>query len=79
MPDVRVGARQKSCTEPSCQIKRKKTQQKSWRARNAGYFKKRYENTKAWRLANPGYQKQWRAKKRSEIQTQIGWIAPGMG
>ena len=71
IPDVRVGARQKSCTEPSCQIKRKKSQQKRWRTRNVGYFKERYANTKAWRQAHPDYQKQWRAKKRREIQTQI--------
>ena len=72
-PDVRVAARQKSCKEPSCQSKRKRVQEKIWREseQNAEYFKGRSANTKAWRVANPGHQKQWRAKKRREIQTQI--------
>lgn len=71
MPDVRVGSRQKSCKESSCQIKRKKMQQMRWLTSNGAYFKGRYENTKAWRLANPGSQKEWRDKRRNEIQTQI--------
>ena len=43
LPDPRVGARQKCCSNPSCQKKRRTRNQASWRQRNPDYMC-------AWRL-----------------------------
>ena len=71
VPDVRVEQRQKNCSRMTCQSKRKRKQEKTWREANAKYFADRYEYTKAWRKDHPDHQKQWREAKRREIQTQI--------
>jgi hypothetical protein len=42
-PDVRVGARQRTCGRPECQIIRRNKTQSAWRARNPDYFV-------AWRI-----------------------------
>ncbi len=42
-PDVRVGARQHTCSRPECQAARRKKMQATWRARNPDYFV-------AWRI-----------------------------
>ena len=41
-PDPRVGARQKVCSRPECQEKRRARSQASWRSRNPDYFRARY-------------------------------------
>jgi hypothetical protein len=69
--DNRVGNRQKNCKHIECQKKRRQRQQTNWRKANEDYFRGRYEYVKQWRLEHPEYQKQWRAKKACEIQTQI--------
>ena len=51
MPDVRVGIRQKACSQPACKRARKKDAQKTWCAKNPGYFRGRYPYVKAWRKA----------------------------
>jgi ferric-dicitrate binding protein FerR (iron transport regulator) len=43
LPDPRVGARQKCCSDPSCQKKRRARNQAAWRRRNPDYMR-------AWRL-----------------------------
>ena len=68
-PDKRVGNRQKSCSNPECQKKRKRESHKNWKAKNLDCDKGRYANTKSWREQNPGYQKAWR-KKTSEIRDE---------
>jgi len=75
-PDSRVGNRQKSCKRSGCVKKRKQVQQKKWRQANPDYFRDRYEYLREWRKSNSGYQKQWRARKGSEIQTQIPSVSP---
>jgi hypothetical protein len=42
-PDVRVGARQHTCSRPECQAARRKKTQAAWRTRNPGY-------SVAWRI-----------------------------
>jgi hypothetical protein len=37
-PDRRVGARQRACSEQSCQVARRAQTQASWRRRNPDYF-----------------------------------------
>jgi hypothetical protein len=37
-PDRRVGARQRACSERSCQVARRARTQASWRRRNPDYF-----------------------------------------
>ena len=37
-PDRRVGARQRACSERSCQVSRRARTQASWRRRNPDYF-----------------------------------------
>jgi len=75
-PENRVGNRQKCCGRAECRKKHQKAQQQKWREANPNYFQDRSEYVKKWRESNPGYQKQWRAKKRSEIQTQIPPVSP---
>lgn len=70
-PDPRIGDAQRSCFREDCKKKRKRKSHKKWVKSNPGYYKGRYDNTKAWREANPGRQKEWRAKKRREIQDAI--------
>jgi hypothetical protein len=38
LPDVHVGARQRTCSRPECQVARRKKTQAAWRARNPDYF-----------------------------------------
>ena len=38
LPDPRVGPRQRSCSTPECQRKRRAKTQASWRERNPDYF-----------------------------------------
>lgn len=69
--DPRVGGRQICCGRASCQRWRKRRQEEAWLRRNPDNFRGRYVKTKAWREVHPGYQRQWRALRRGEIQTQI--------
>jgi len=75
-PDNRVGNRQKCCKRSACRKKYQKAQQQKWREANPEYFRGRSEYVKKWRESNPEYQKQWRAKKRGEIQMQIPPVSP---
>jgi len=75
IPDIRVGAKQKSCKDKACQRKRKKESQSRWLESNPGYFAGRYDCVKQWRKEHPDYQRQWRAKKR-EIQDEISPSKP---
>lgn len=70
-PDCRVKDRQVSCFREVCQSNRKKESQRKYVAANPDCFAGRYDNTKEWLEQRPGYQKQWRARKRSEIQDEI--------
>jgi len=84
VPDRRIGERQKCCSAPGCQKKRKRIQEKAWRSQYPDYFKGLFYESyvKPWRAAHPGYQKAWRAKKRlrdkvaHEIKTQIPTVSP---
>src|ERR1051325_6792626 len=38
LPDVRVGARQRACSQPECQAARRVQTQAQWRRRNPDYF-----------------------------------------
>lgn len=75
-PDNRAGNRQKCCGRAECRKKYQKAKQQKWRKANPEYFRGRSEYVKNWRKNNPGYQKRWRAKKRSEIQTEIPPVSP---
>lgn len=70
-PDYRVKGRQKCCKAEGCQRKRKEEGRRRWVGANPGYFKGRYENTREWRKSHPDYQRQWRARRRREIQYEI--------
>jgi hypothetical protein len=37
-PDPRIGARQRACSNPDCQVARRKKKQKAWREGNPDYF-----------------------------------------
>jgi hypothetical protein len=68
----RVGERQKSCGATACRKKRKRMQERAWKARNPDYGQGFYASyVKPWRQKHPEYQKQLRCKKRREIKTQI--------
>lgn len=41
-PDPRVGSRQKSCSHPECQEKRRHRTQANWRKQNPDYFRARW-------------------------------------
>jgi hypothetical protein len=68
-PDPRVGERQQACARTECQRKRKQRQEKRWREQHPDAVAT-YEDVREWRKRNPNYQRQWRAKRRSEIKTQ---------
>lgn len=79
-PDSHVGDRQKACSDPVCQKRRKRDQEKRWIRRweaetGEVYFRGGYERVREWRKTRPAYQREWRArqraKKRPEIQTQF--------
>lgn len=74
-PSPRLGDKQVSCSNATCQRERKKRSQKAWLLKNPGYFEGRYDNTKQWRKQNPAYQRQ-RRQKRREIQDSIGTLSP---
>jgi hypothetical protein len=38
VPDVRVGIRQKACSQPACKRARKKDAQRKWCDKNPGYM-----------------------------------------
>ncbi len=75
-PDKRVGNRQKTCGQEECRKKHQKVQQKKWRESNPNYFRGRSGYVNGWRKRHPEYQKQWRAKKHREIQTEIPPVSP---
>ena len=70
-PDSRVKLRQKYCSKKTCQKKRKKIQELAWIAADEDYYKRHYEDVCRYRKLHPNYQKELRAKKRGEMQTQI--------
>jgi len=37
-PDPRIGARQRACRQPECQVARRRRKQKAWREANSDYF-----------------------------------------
>lgn len=67
-PHSFVGDRQAYCSREKCQRERKRKGQKKWGAENPGYFRGRYGGLKEWRAEHPDYQRQWREKRRAEIQ-----------
>jgi len=75
IPDKRVGARQKSCSNLECKHKRKKESQAAWCRKNPDYFRGRYENTRAWLSRNPGYLRRRRHGGR-DIQDALPIVTP---
>lgn len=67
-PSPFVGDRQTYCNREKCQKERKRKSQQEWVAKNPGYFRGRYGAVRDWRAAHPDYQRQWREKRRAEIQ-----------
>lgn len=51
-PHPKVGARQKACSKLSCQLERKRRNQKAWLASEPDYFKGRYPQLKEQILNN---------------------------
>lgn len=54
-PDPRVGASQKSCSNPACRRQRKQEAQEKFLKENPGYFRGRYGQIKQWLATHPGY------------------------
>jgi hypothetical protein len=52
-PDVRVGERQRVCSSPSCQLKRRKQTQAAWSASNPDYFVARRLKERAAKVSPP--------------------------
>jgi len=77
-PDIRVGARQKSCST-GCRKVLKSRSNERFRRKNSGYWNGRYEIVKAWRVEHPDYQRIWRSRRKErrmifspgEIQAEI--------
>ena len=69
-PDPRAGNRQKTCKKEECRKKRKNEAQKKWSAANPDYFRGRYENTKEFRKKHPEYQREYRARRKIQVEIQ---------
>jgi len=67
-PHAFVGDRQTYCSREECQKERKRKSQQKWVVENQGYFRGRYGTLKEWRALHPLYQRQWRQRRRAEIQ-----------
>ena len=59
-PDPRVGKRQKTCGDSTCQKASKAENNTRWRRKNPDYFRNDYPRVKQWLDQNPGYLKRFR-------------------
>src|SRR3990172_322333 len=65
VPHPKVGLRQKACRKLSCQLERKRRNQKAWLASEPDYFKGRYPQLKEQILNN---QKKAKAAQNQAVQ-----------
>lgn len=77
VPEPRVGARQKACSQ-ECGRARKRENNQAFARNNPGYWTGRYDEVKTWRAKHPEYQRNWRRRrgrlpdvKSGEIQAEI--------
>lgn len=61
-PNPRTKGKQYACSDPACQMARKRQNQETWLAKHPGYFDDRYRNTRAWLDERPGYLAEHRRK-----------------
>jgi hypothetical protein len=68
IPDPRVGARQKYCSNKTCQNKRQRFNEQAWttKPKNKKFLKLK---RKKWRKRNPDYLSKWRASHPESVQS----------
>ncbi len=66
-PHPKVGLRQIACKKPECQRARKRENLKRFYRSDPGY---NYDNVKRYRASHPDYQKQWRQKRKENLNAQ---------
>ena len=60
IPNPKVGDRQKTCGNHTCQKELKRENNKRWRRENTDYFKNEYPRFQEWLHKYPDYLKQYR-------------------
>ncbi len=66
-PHPKVGSRQIACKKPPCQRTRKRENLKRFYRSDPGY---NYDNVKRYRASHPDYQKQWRQKRKQNLNAR---------
>jgi hypothetical protein len=68
MPDPKVGQRQKTCGDPSCQKALKADNNAHWRKANPDYYRHDYPRVRQWLDRHQGYLKQYRQHHPEYVQ-----------
>lgn len=64
------GIGKKPVTKKNAEEKGSNEAQKKWSEANPDYFKGRYENTKEFRKKHPEYQREYRARRKIQVEIQ---------